>query len=299
VSNAAPVVAIVGPTASGKSALALSIAQGLDVEIVNADAFCLYRGMDIGTAKPSVGQRQAVVHHLIDTHEVEESVDVVSYRDQARAAIEKVRGRGRTPLLVGGSGLYVQAVLDDLRFPGTDPQVRGRLEGELAESGPVAMHARLAAIDPSAAEAILPTNGRRIVRALEVNEITGGSFVATLGPAQEWTPSLRLGWDPGQEVVDEAIASRVDAMWQQGFVGEVEALRDRLAEARTASRAVGYRQILDALAAGENPAAARGPTVVATRRLARRQRAWFRRDPRVRWLQSSSQVEQILGTLET
>lgn len=294
----AEVIAVVGPTAAGKSALALSIAQHLDAEIVNADAFCLYRGMDIGTAKPTRAQREAIVHHLIDTHEVEESVEVVSYREQARAAIQAVRARGRMPLLVGGSGLYVQAVLDDLRFPGTDPQVRQRLEAELAEVGPAVLHARLARIDPAAAEAILATNGRRIVRALEVNEITGGTFAATLGPAAEWTPALRIGWDPGPETVDEAIESRVETMWQQGFVGEVRALRDRLLHARTASRAVGYRQILDALESGEDPDIARGPTIVATRRLARRQRAWFRRDPRVRWLQSSSQVEQILGTLE-
>ncbi|TXH31226.1 MAG: tRNA (adenosine(37)-N6)-dimethylallyltransferase MiaA [Actinobacteria bacterium] len=298
-SNAAPVVAIVGPTASGKSALAMSIAERLGAEVVNADAFCLYRGMDIGTAKPSPSDRRRVVHHLIDTHDVEESVDVVGYRDQARAAIDAVRARGRTPLLVGGSGLYVQAVLDDLRFPGTDPAVRQRLEDELADVGPEMLHARLATIDPAAAEAILPSNGRRIVRALEVNEITGASFVATLGPAAPWTRSVRIGWDPGQEAVDRAIAGRVDAMWREGFVGEVESLRERLTRARTASRAVGYRQILDALGAGEDPDTAREPTVVATRRLARRQRTWFRRDPRVRWLQSSSQVEQILGTLET
>ncbi len=297
-SNAA-LVAIVGPTASGKSALAMSIARDVGAEIVNADAFCLYRGMDIGTAKPSSSDRDQVTHHLIDTHDVEESVDVVGYRERARAAIESVRARGRTALLVGGSGLYVQAVLDDLRFPGTDPEVRRRLENELAEVGATVMHERLTRVDPVAAEAILPTNARRVVRALEVNEITGESFVARLGPAPEWSPAMRIGWDPGQRQVDESIEVRVDAMWRAGLVDEVRSLRDRLDHARTASRAVGYRQILDAMNSGEDPDSARGPTVVATRRLARRQRAWFRRDQRVRWLQSSSQVEQILGTLET
>ncbi len=185
-SNAA-LVAIVGPTASGKSALAMSIARDVGAEIVNADAFCLYRGMDIGTAKPSSSDRDQVPHHLIDTHDVEESVDVVGYRERARAAIESVRARGRTALLVGGSGLYVQAVLDDLRFPGTDPEVRRRLENELAEVGAMTMHDRLTRIDPVAANAILPTNARRVVRALEVNEITGRSFVATLGPAAQWS----------------------------------------------------------------------------------------------------------------
>jgi tRNA dimethylallyltransferase len=293
------VVSIVGPTASGKSSLAMAIAPQIGAEIVNADAFCLYRGMDIGTAKPSPEDRRTVRHHLIDTHEIEESVDVVGYREQARAAVEEVRSRGRVALLVGGSGLYVQAVLDDLRFPGTDPHVRRRLEDDLAEVGAQRMHERLAQIDPAAAAAILATNGRRIVRALEVNEITGASFVATLKATEQWTPAVRIGWDPGQAEVDQAIEERVAAMWRQGFVEEVESLRDRLARARTASRAVGYRQILDALDDGKDPDTARSPTVVATRRLARRQRAWFRRDPRVRWLQSLSQVEQILGTLET
>ncbi|HRY09335.1 MAG: tRNA (adenosine(37)-N6)-dimethylallyltransferase MiaA [Actinobacteria bacterium] len=297
-SNAA-LIAIVGPTASGKSALALRIAATLDAEIVNADAFCLYRGMDIGTAKPTLADRRAVPHHLVDTRDVQDAVDVVDYRAEARAAIEAIQKRGRTALLVGGSGLYVQAVLDDLRFPPTDPQVRQRLEQELLELGPAAMHERLARIDPAAAEVILASNGRRIVRALEVNEVTGESFTATLGPAPEWSPSLRIGWDPGAEHVDRAIAQRVSMMWEAGFVAEVVGLRERLTRARTASRAVGYRQILDALDAGEDPDTAREPTVTATRRLARRQRTWFRRDQRVHWAQSSSQVEQILGTLES
>ena len=293
-----PVLAIVGPTASGKSALAMRVAARWDVEIVNADAFCVYRGMDIGTAKPSRADRRVVPHHLIDTHEVEDPLDVVWFRDHAREAIMAVRDRGRTPLLVGGSGLYVQAVLDDLRFPGTDPDVRERLENELREVGAEQMHARLAQVDPAAAAVILPTNGRRIVRALEVNEITGEPFTATLAPGGQWTPAVRIGWDPGTDVVDRTIELRVEQMWNRGLVAEVLDLAERLRRARTASRAVGYRQILDALDRGEDPDSAQDQVVVATRRLARRQRSWFRRDTHVRWAESPSQLDAILGTLE-
>lgn len=288
-SNAA-LIAVVGPTAAGKSAVAMRLAERLGAEIVNADAFCLYRGMDIGTAKPSVAQRAAIPHHVIDTHEVEQDVDVASYQMLARAAIEDVQRRGRPALLVGGSGLYVQAVLDDLRFPGTDRQLRAALEAELAAVGPQEMHARLAGLDAQAASAILPTNGRRIVRALEVNELTGGPFQATLA-AGPWQPSLRIGWDPGVERVDTAIEARVHQMWEAGFVEEVQALAPRMG--RTASRAVGYRQIL------EDPDSALEATIVATRRLARRQRRWFRRDLRVQWAESSSRLSEILGRLGT
>lgn len=300
-SNAPPgllLLAIVGPTAAGKSALAMQVAQRLGAEIVNADAFCLYRGMDIGTAKPSTADRQTVRHHMIDVLDVRDAVDVVWYQRQARAAVIDVWRRKRLPILVGGSGLYVQSVLDDLRFPGTNPDVRRRLEAELAAHGASALHSRLSQLDPSAAAQILPTNGRRIVRALEVNEITGQPFTATLGPAPAWCESVRIGWDPGVPAVDAAISERVDRMWAAGFVAEVRGLQPELLEARTASRAVGYRQILDALLARHDPDTARETTVVATRRLARRQRSWFRRDPRVRWLESPSHVDEILGRLE-
>lgn len=292
-------MAVVGPTAAGKSVLALELAERFGMEIVNADAFCLYRGMDIGTAKPSASDRGRVPHHLIDTHDVRDAVDVVWYQQHARDAVARIWERGGNALVAGGSGLYVQAVLDDLRFPGTDLQIRGRLEEELADVGAAAMHRRLHALDPAAAAEILPTNGRRIVRALEVNELTGGPFTATLRPSREWRPALRIGWDPGREEVDDAIRARVDHMWQAGLVAEVLGLQPDLGTSRTASRAVGYRQILDALAAGRDPDTAREPTVIATRRLARRQRSWFRRDERVRWAQSPSQLEQILGTLGT
>ncbi len=286
----APLIALIGPTASGKSALAMELALELGAQIVNADAFSLYRGMDIGTAKPSARDRQRVVHHVIDTHDVCEEVDVATYQRLARVAIERVTAQGTPALLVGGSGLYVTAVLDDLRFPGTDPTVRARWEAELAQQGAQALHERLSRVDPAAAAAILPGNGRRIVRALEVNEITGAPFTATLGAERVWRASLRIGWDPGVAEVDEAIAARVDRMWAEGLVDEVERLSPRMS--RTASRAVGYRQIL------EEPATAREATITATRRLARKQRTWFRRDRRVHWAQTPAHVRQILGRLE-
>lgn len=288
VSNAG-LIAIVGPTAAGKSAVAMDLGLRFGAEIVNADAFCLYRGMDIGTAKPSVADRQSVPHHLIDTHEVEDDVDVATYQRLARDAIDDIQARGRIALLVGGSGLYVQAVLDDLRFPGTDPVVRAELEAELASVGPRELHARLTRVDPAAAAVILPSNGRRIVRALEVNAL-GQPFQATLGGRGPWRASLRIGWDPGVDAVDAAIETRVHDMWQAGFVQEVQGLAGRMG--RTASAAVGYRQILD------DPATAMESIIVATRRLARRQRRWFHRDPQIQWAESSSRLAEILGRLE-
>lgn len=293
----ARLVALVGPTAAGKSDLAMGLADRFSMEIVNADAFCVYRGMDIGTAKPSPQDRVRIRHHLIDILDVAQAMDVATYQRLARAAITSIHDRGGRVLLTGGSGLYVQSVLDDLRFPGTDPRVRERLEQELTEVGALALHRRLSEVDPAAASQILATNGRRIVRALEVNEITGEHFQAALGQGGEWQPSLRLGWDPGVEVVDARIAARVERMWADGLVAEVESLQPDLAVSRTASRAVGYAQILAALAAGQDPQTAKEPTNVATRRLARRQRSWFRRDPQVVWLESPSHAEQIIGTL--
>lgn len=286
-----PLVAVVGPTAAGKSALAMDLAARLGAEIVNADAFCLYRGMDIGTAKPSPADRAAIRHHVIDTHEVSEEVDVATYQQMARGAIDEISGRGVPAILVGGSGLYVQAVLDDLRFPGTDPEIRARLEAELVQVGPRPLHERLAHIDPSAASQILATNGRRIVRALEVNELTGQSFTATLNPDAAWRPSVRLGWDPGADTVDARIEARVDQMWADGFPEEVARLAPILG--RTASRAVGYRQLLD------DPGSAKQATILATRQLSRRQRRWFRRDTQIQPVETIAQALKILGRLET
>jgi tRNA dimethylallyltransferase len=246
----------------------------------------LYRGMDIGTAKLPPAARRGVPHHLLDVLEVTATATVAAYQRDARAAVAAIRERGRVPLVVGGSGLYVQAVLDDLRFPGTDAAVRARLDGELAAVGPAALHARLADRDPDAARGILPSNGRRIVRALEVVELTGRPFAASLPrPGAPRDDAVLIGLDRDTAVLDERIAARVDGMLAAGLVDEVRALAARgLAEGPTASRAVGYREVLEHLDGAVDLAEARRRTVIATRRLVRRQRSWFRRDERVRWL---------------
>ena len=281
-----PVVAVVGPTAAGKSDLAVDLAEHLGGEVVNGDSMQLYRGMDIGTAKLSPPQRRGVTHHLLDVLEVTEPATVAQFQDWARAAVDDCRARGRTPVLVGGSALYVRAVLDRFEFPGTDPGVRDRLEADLAARGPEALHADLARIDPAAAGRILPSNGRRIVRALEVIEITGRPFSASLPEHVYFYDDVRqVGLDVPRPVLDERIARRVDAMWAAGFVDEVRRLRDQgLGEGRTASRALGYAQVLGFLAGEIDEETAWQDTVTATRRFARRQDAWFRKDPRITWV---------------
>jgi tRNA dimethylallyltransferase len=273
---------VVGPTAAGKTALAVELAERLGGEVVNADSMQLYRGMDVGTAKPTAAERRGVPHHVLDVWEVTERASVAEYQRLARAAIDAVLARGRVPLLVGGSGLYVRAVVDELDFPGTDPDLRARLEAELATAGPAALHARLAAVDPAAAAGILPGNGRRIVRALEVMELTGRPFAATLPAPAAHYDTVQLGLDRAD--LDVRVAARVDRMWSTGLVEEVRALEDSgLREGPTASRALGYQQVL---ALGDTPEA-RAETVRATRRFVRRQRSWFRRDPSVRWLDAA------------
>lgn len=285
-------IAVVGPTAAGKSALGLALARELGGEVVNADSMQLYRGMDIGTAKLPLAQRLGVPHHLLDVWDVTETASVAAYQELARLAVDALLARGRTPVLVGGSGLYVRAVLDELRFPGTDPAVRARLEAELAAAGPLGLHARLAQRDPAAAAAILATNGRRIVRALEVVELSGGPFTARLPPYPDnvgsgYYDTVQLGVDVDADELDERIGERVRRMWQQGLVEEVTGLLVRgLRTGVTARRALGYAQVLRLLDGQLTAAAARMETATATRRLARRQRAWFHRDPRVHWLGS-------------
>jgi tRNA dimethylallyltransferase len=283
------VVAVVGPTAAGKSALSVALAHALGGEVVNADSMQLYRGLDIGTAKLTPAEREGVPHHLLDIWEVTEPASVAEYQRLARAAVDDVLARGRVPLLVGGSGLYVRAVLERFEFPGTDPAVRERLEAELAESGPAPLYERLRAADPAAAAGILPGNGRRIVRALEVIELTGAPFTASLPEPVPYYPSVQLGVDLDTALLDERIALRVDRMWAAGLVAETRELLDRgLAEGRTASRALGYQQVLRLLAGDLTEAEARDETVRATRRFVRRQRSWFRRDRRVHWLDSAA-----------
>ena len=285
-SRSNPVIAVVGPTAAGKSGLSLRLARSLGGEVVNADSMQLYRGMDIGTAKLTPAQRGGVPHHLLDIWEVTRTASVSEYQRLARQAIEGIRARGRIPIVVGGSGLYVRAVLDNLEFPGTDPGLRDRLEGELAEVGPAALHARLARLDPAAAAAILPGNGRRIVRALEVVELSGGPFSATLpGYESVYDDVVQVGVRVPRAQLDERIASRVAGMWREGFVAEVRDLAEAgLREGRTASRALGYAQVLRFLAGEWSQEQAAAQTVRATQRFARRQESWFRRDPRITWL---------------
>lgn len=281
-----PVVAVVGATASGKSALALALAERLGGEVVNTDAMQLYRGMDIGTAKLPAAERRGVPHHLLDVLEVTEAASVAEFQRWARAAIDDCRARGVVPVLVGGSALYTRAVLDRFDFPGTDPDLRARLEAELAEGGAAALHERLRAVDPEAATQVLPSNGRRVVRALEVVELTGRPFSASL-PRLEYavTGAVQIGVDVDRPTLDARIARRVDVMWEQGLVQEVRRLvAAGLREGRTAQRALGYRQVLGLLDGELTDAEAREQTVVGTRRFARRQDSWFRKDPRVTWL---------------
>jgi len=279
-------LAVVGPTAAGKSGLAVELAERIGGEVLSADSMQLYRGMDIGTAKLPGHERRGIAHHLLDIWDVDEPADVARYAALAKETISEVRARGRIPVLVGGSGLYVSAVLDAYEFPGTDPALRARLEAELAASGPQAMHTRLAGSSPEAAAAILSTNGRRLVRALEILELTG-SVRAVLPRPQLREGLVVLGVDTASPVsLDARIQARVTAMFDAGLVDEVDRLvAAGLRRGRTASRALGYRQVLDwrdGHLAGE--AQARERTALATRRFARRQRSWFRRDPRVHWL---------------
>jgi tRNA dimethylallyltransferase len=294
-----PVLAVLGPTAAGKSALAVNIALRAGGEIVNADSMQLYRGMDIGTAKATAAERRDVPHHVIDILDVRQPATVAAFQRLARVAIDSCLARGVMPVLVGGSALYVRAVRDRFEFPGTDADLRGRLERELAAVGAKELHQRLAEIDPAAAAAILPTNGRRIVRALEVVELTGRSFAASLPDpvyAYEWV--VQLGLDVPRDVLDRRIADRVDRMWRHGLVDEVRALEKAgLRESRTASRALGYAQVLAFLAGEYDEEEARARMVRATRRFARRQDSWFRKDPRISWLAYDAEdlVEQALA----
>jgi tRNA dimethylallyltransferase len=283
------VIAVVGATATGKSGLAIALARALGGEVVNADSMQLYQGMDIGTAKEPAAARRGVPHHLLDLWPVTRTANVADYQRLARAAIDGIIARGHVPVLVGGSGLYVRAALDDLNFHGTDRGIRARLESELAEVGPAALHARLAALDPAAAAAILPGDGRRIVRALEVIELTGGPFTATMPAYEQVRPAVQLGLTLPRPELDQRIAARVEAMWQAGFEAEVKDLvRAGLRDGRTASRALGYQQMLRHLDGELTLDEARQETVRATRRFARRQESWFRRDPRVHWLDAAA-----------
>ncbi|MEV0333771.1 tRNA (adenosine(37)-N6)-dimethylallyltransferase MiaA [Nocardia sp. NPDC050717] len=279
-------VAVVGPTATGKSDLALDLAQRLDGEIVNIDAMQLYRGMDVGTAKLPVAQRRGITHHLLDVLDVTETATVAAYQSAASAVVEDLLARGRTPVIVGGSMMYVQALLDQWDFPATDPQVRARWEQLLAEGGVHAVHAALKQADPVAAATILPTDGRRMVRALEVVELTGQPFAAsapTIGTPR-WDTVI-LGVDRETAELDARIERRTALMFDTGLVEEVRGLLEiGLRDGQTARRAIGYAQVLAHLDGEYDLAHARERTLIGTRRYVRRQRSWFRRDPRVTWV---------------
>lgn len=281
------VVAVVGPTAAGKSDLAVALSKRLGGEVVNVDAMQVYRGMDIGTAKIGTTERDGVPHHLLDILDVTETATVAEFQQLAREAIDDCISRTAVPVLAGGSALYVRAILDDFVFPGTDPVVRARLEAELAADGSGALHSKLQQLDPKAAEQILPSNGRRIVRALEVIEITGGPYVATLPEHRYVYPgAIQLGLDVPRPELDERIDRRVDRMFDAGFVAEVRGLLDKgLIEGKTANRALGYSQVIALLNGEIDETQARERTAQATRRFARRQDSWFRKDQRISWLQ--------------
>lgn len=279
-------IAVVGSTAVGKSALAVRIARELGGEVVNADSMQLYAGMDIGTAKVTTREQQGIAHHLLDVWPVTRAASVAQYQSMAREVIAAIHMRGRVAVLVGGSGLYVRATLDDIEFPGTDPELRTQLEAELEAVGSRTLHDRLATKDPAAAAAIPPENGRRIVRALEVVELRG-SFSATLPGYRYVIPAEQIGLRPPRPVLDERIEARVHRMFADGLVGEVEGLLAvGLREGVTASRALGYAQVIEALDGSLTEQQALDRTVVATRRFARRQESWFGRDSRITWLES-------------
>ena len=284
--SAVPLVAVVGATASGKTGLSLDLAERLGGEVVNTDAMQVYRGMDIGTAKLPVAERRGVVHHLLDTQDVTETATVAQFQSWARAVNRELRERGKVPVLVGGSALYTRAILDRFEFPATDTAVRSGLEAELERVGAPALHARLTAADPEAAARILPENGRRVVRALEVITITGRPFTASLPTLEYADPaSVQVGVDIDRPTLDARIERRVEEMFDRGLVAEVERLLEAgLARGVTASRAIGYREVAAYLAGELSLDEARARTTAATRRFARRQDGWFRKDPRVRWI---------------
>ena len=297
-----PIVAIVGPTAVGKSDLSLDLAERLGGEVVNTDSMQLYRGMDVGTAKLALAERRGVPHHLLDVLDVTEPATVAEFQGWARDAIAECRSRGVVPILVGGSALYTRAVVDRFEFPGTDPSVRARLEAELAEVGPAVLHRRLGEVDPEAAERILASNGRRVVRALEVIELTGRPFSAALPRLEYADPStVQVGIDCPRPVLAERIELRVRRMWESGLVEEVRRLEERgLRDGRTASRALGYQQVLDLLAGECTEQEAFDATVQGTRRFARKQDSWFRKDPRIGLVprDAEDRVDQAVALVE-
>ena len=299
-SDSGNLIAVIGPTASGKSDLGVALAERLEGEVVNADASQLYRGMDIGTAKMPLEQRRGVPHHQLDVLEVTEEASVAAYQRDSRRDIDSILDRGHVPVLVGGTGLYVRAALDVLDIPPTDPGVREHFERRAATEGILALYSLLRQRDPNAAANILPSNERRVIRALEVIELTGRPFSATMPRREFLRPTVMLGLDADRGVLDQRIDRRTRAMWDDGLVDEVRALdATGLRDGRTASRAIGYAQVLRQLDAELTEAEAIEDTARATKRLARRQFSWFRPDPRITWLphDASDLVDRALEVI--
>jgi tRNA dimethylallyltransferase len=282
------VIAIVGPTAVGKTALSLDIAEKFSAEIINADAMQIYKGMDIGTAKLPLSQRRGIVHHQIDVLDPMDEANVSQYQKQTREIINDLLNRKVQPILVGGSGLYVNSVLEDLEFPGTNLEVRAKYEEILDEQGVEVLYKMLEQIDPNAAKNILPSNARKIVRALEVNEFTGKAFNAKLPEPSPIFSDVRIALDMPRDLLDKRISERVHQMFEDGFVDEVKSLEKNLRLGKTAFRALGYSQVLSLLAGEITEDEAITLTINATKKFARRQLSWFRRDPLIHWLDATS-----------
>ena len=282
-----PLVIICGPTATGKSDLALEVAEKLNGEVINADSMQLYRGMDIGTAKLTIAQRREIPHHLLDILSVKEDASVAQYQSLARAAIDEIQSRGKVAIVVGGTGLYIKSIIDEMNFPETDPVLRKKLEDEAELLGTAELYSRLRLLDPEAAAAIEPGNTRRIIRALEVIEVTGKPYSANLpsDSSIRFPDALHIGLAMERSSLAPRIEARVHRMFDQGLVDEVRALvAQGLLEGTTAQRAIGYAQAI-ALIDGEiSQSQAIEETIVATRQYVRRQETWFKRDQRIQWI---------------
>jgi tRNA dimethylallyltransferase len=283
----APLIIICGPTATGKSDLALEVAQKYDGEIINADSMQLYRGMDIGTAKLTVEERRGIPHHLLDILKVSQDASVAQYQEQARAAIEDIQSRGKVAIVVGGTGLYIKSIVDEMNFPETNPELRKKLEDEAELLGAAELYSRLRLLDPEAAAAIEPANIRRIIRALEVIEVTGKPYSANLpsDTSLRFPDALHVGLSMERSSLAPRIEARVHRMFEQGLISEVESLlSEGLLEGATAQRAIGYAQVIALIRGEVTQNLAIEETVVATRQYVRRQETWFKRDQRIQWI---------------
>jgi tRNA dimethylallyltransferase len=284
-----PAIVIVGTTAVGKTDLSLEVAKAFNAEIINADSMQLYKGMDIGTAKLPVDQRQGIPHHMLDVLDVTTTASVSDYQKSARPIIQSLAAQGKRSVVVGGSGLFIQGLLEDMQFPEVDHALRDELQRQADELGAAAMYQKLVEADPAAAANVAPENTRRVIRALEVIELTGSAPITELKELPEVIPSIRIGLRRDRSELDPRIEKRVELMWAQGFVEEVEQLEKvGLRDGVTARKALGYAQILDYLAGELTLAQAKEQTIFATRRYARRQDSWFNRDAKIHWLDAST-----------